>query len=65
MFLEINRLFQKKKKNGIAQTFYSCMYATSYFLEKLANLLKIKGKFFDLLKPKSYLNRPKSYLWKT
>ena len=59
MFLEIDRLFQKKKKKkwysrDILQL--SNVYATSYFLEKLANLLKIKEKFFDLLKPKSYLS---------
>ena len=33
------------------------VYATPYFLKKLIHLLKVKEKFFDLLKPKSYLSR--------
>ena len=50
--------FKKKKKKWYSRDILqlSNVYATSYFLEKLANLLKIKEKFFDLLKPKSYLS---------
>ena len=33
-------------------------YATTYFLKKLMHLqIKLEGKFFDLLKPKSCLSR--------
>ena len=35
------------------------VYATSYFLKKLIHLLKVTGKVFDVLKPKSYLSRQK------
>ena len=50
IFLEIYCFF---KKNGIAQTFYSCQISRL----KLIHLRKVTRKIFALLKSKSYLSR--------
>ena len=44
---------KKKRWDSIEISQLPNVYAASYFLKKLIDLLKGKGKFFDLLKPKS------------
>ena len=48
---------KKKQRYSINISQLPNVYATHYLFKKLIHLLKVKGKFVNFLKPKSYLRR--------